>query len=256
MINVFLRSLAPLAALIMRPYTALLRKFSGHGPRFDTGQFPWIEKLESCVDEMREEFLAVRGESVPCLTDVLSGEQRLASDGWRLLAMRYWSYDLATNCQTCPRTWEIVRDIPGMTTAAFSVLEGGEHIPAHRGVFPGLLRCHVPLLVPSSSESCRIRIGQESHHWQTGEAILFDDSFEHEVWNESDQPRVVLLIDVKRTLPQPLRLLNDVLTRVACGLFVASTTKWSELSLRPDIGPKLKPEQTDPTPVLSTIPVR
>lgn len=253
---VLLRRLAALAALMMRPYAALLRTFSGKGPRFDTDQFPWIRKLEAQVDEIREEFLEVREERVPSLSDVLSGEQRLASEGWRLLAMRYWSYDLAANCQICPRTWELVREIPGMTTAAFSVLQAGEHIPAHRGVFPGLLRCHVPLFVPFSNELCRIRIGQENHHWRTGEAILFDDSFEHEVWNESDQPRVVLLIDVKRTLPQPLRLLNDVLTRVACGLFVACTTNWSELSVRAEIETSLKPDVSTPSSALTSTPMR
>ncbi len=252
MTNVILRSLGALAAQMMRPYAALLRMFSGRGPRFDTDQFPWIRKLEANLDAMREEFLDVREESVPSLSDILSGKQRLASDGWRLLAMRYWSYDLTTNCQVCPRTWELVRGIPGMTTAAFSVLEAGEHIPAHRGVFPGLLRCHVPLFVPFSNELCRIRIGQESHHWRTGEAILFDDSFEHEVWNESDQPRVVLLVDVKRPLPQPLRLVNDVLTRVACGLFVACTTTWSELSLRPTTGTSLNSDRVDSSPALTT----
>jgi len=232
MIESLRRRLSKLASVVLRPYALLLRRCSGNLRQFDTREFPWIAELEEHTAAMRDEFLAVDEASVPSLNAVLAGDQPLAGDGWRLLALRYWSFDVAENCRQCPRTWELVRDVPGMTMAAFSVLEGGERIPTHRGVYPGLLRCHVPLMVPVPAESCRLCIDAQTLHWQLGRAIVFDDSFEHEVWNDSDQRRIVLMIDVKRPLPQPLRTINDLLTRLACAVFVLGTTNWNELTVR------------------------
>ncbi len=62
-----------------------------------------------------------------------------------------------------------------------------------------VLRCHLPLIVPDS-EKCAIRVGEETHHWQEGKLVIFDDSFEHEAWNKSDARRVVLMFDI----PNPL----------------------------------------------------
>ncbi|CAK9006084.1 Aspartyl/asparaginyl beta-hydroxylase (Aspartate beta-hydroxylase) (ASP beta-hydroxylase) (Peptide-aspartate beta-dioxygenase) [Durusdinium trenchii] len=250
-INAFARSLAPLVAFLLRPYAMLMRRCSNNRWRFDSREFAWTAKLEENIEAMRDEFLAVQAECVPNLKDVLTGNQQMASTGWRLLALRYWSFDVPSNCQLCPQTWELVRNIPDMTMATFSVLEGGEHIPAHRGVFPGLLRCHVPLLVPTPADSCRIRIGQESHSWQIGQSLVFDDSFEHEVWNDSDQPRIVLLIDIKRPLPQPLRAINNWLTRVACSLFVLGTTNWDELTVAPNPSSDIPAEEVAPAAVRS-----
>lgn len=249
MINAFLRSLAPLAALVMRPYAMLLRRCSQNQRRFDPRSFPWTKQLEEQAGTMRDEFFAVQEECVPSLKAVLAGNQPMASEGWRLLALRYWSFDVTANCQLCPQTWELVRNIPGMTMATFSVLEGGEHIPAHRGVFPGLLRCHIPLQVPAPADSCRIRIGEETHAWQRGQALVFDDSYEHEVWNDSDQPRIVLLIDIKRPLPQPLRTINNWLTHIACLLFIMGTTNWKQLAVRSKATDEVPSDVLKPVPV-------
>jgi aspartyl/asparaginyl beta-hydroxylase (cupin superfamily) len=52
---------------------------------------------------------------------------------------------------------------------------------------------HLPLVVPSG---CRFRVGGETREWREGEAFAFDDTIEHEAWNNSDEPRVVLILDV------------------------------------------------------------
>jgi aspartyl/asparaginyl beta-hydroxylase (cupin superfamily) len=57
------------------------------------------------------------------------------------------------------------------------------------------LICHLPLIVP---DGCGLRVGAEVRHWSEGEALIFDDSIEHEAWNTSDALRVVLLFDIWR----------------------------------------------------------
>ncbi len=74
----------------------------------------------------------------------------------------------------------------------FSVLRPGTHILPHRGVTNTRLVTHLPLIVPPD---CALRVGGETHVWQTDRCVTFDDTFEHEAWNRSDQTRVVLILD-------------------------------------------------------------
>ena len=52
---------------------------------------------------------------------------------------------------------------------------------------------HLPLIVPPG---CGFRVGGETREWREGEAFAFDDTIEHEAWNDSDQLRAVLIFDV------------------------------------------------------------
>ena len=67
------------------------------------------------------------------------------------------------------------------------------HIPAHTGVTNTRLIVHLGLIVPPS---CRFRVGNETREWREGEAFVFDDSIEHEAWNDGDDLRVVLIFDI------------------------------------------------------------
>ncbi len=96
-----------------------------------------------------------------------------------------------------------MREIPGMTTAMFSILSPRKHILDHRGPYKGVLRYHLGLIVPREAERCRIRVGEDIRHWEEGKSLIFDDTFNHEVWNDTDETRVVLFVDVLRPLPSP-----------------------------------------------------
>jgi len=74
----------------------------------------------------------------------------------------------------------------------FSVLRPGTHILPHRGVTNTRLVAHLPLIVP---KGCALNVGGEIHEWQKGRCVTFDDTFEHEAWNRSDETRVVLSMD-------------------------------------------------------------
>ena len=75
----------------------------------------------------------------------------------------------------------------------FSMLAPRTRIPAHTGVANTRLVCHLPLIVPSG---CGFRVGDTVREWREGEAFVFDDTIEHEAWNDSDQLRVVLIFDL------------------------------------------------------------
>ena len=90
----------------------------------------------------------------------------------------------------------------------------GYHIPAHRGPTNGIVRIHLALKVPRDSEKCRLRVDQEIVHWEEGKCIVFDDYYEHEVWNETDEQRVVLFFDVDRPLRPLGRFVNRLLIAI------------------------------------------
>jgi len=86
--------------------------------------------------------------------------------------------------------------IPGRTPSVlFSQLQPGAHIPPHNGLINTRLIVHLPLIVPGK---CRLRVGNEVREWQEGKAWVFDDSIDHEAWNDSDRTRVILLFDIAR----------------------------------------------------------
>ena len=103
-----------------------------------------------------------------------------------------------TNARHCPRTLEAVArmdqpQVPGASpNAMFSLLAPKTRIPPHTGVANTRLVCHLPLIVPPG---CRFRVGGETREWREGEAWAFDDTIEHEAWNDSDEMRAVLIFD-------------------------------------------------------------
>jgi beta-hydroxylase len=85
------------------------------------------------------------------------------------------------------------------------------HIPRHRGVTKSLLRAHLGLVLPADRNKCRMRVADQIVHWEPGRCVVFDDFFHHEVWNDTDEERVVLIFDFVRPMRPLGRLLNCVL---------------------------------------------
>jgi len=111
--------------------------------------------------------------------------------------------------------------VPGLTTAFFSILGPGKHLPEHRGPYKGVPRYHLALLVPGPPGACRIRVGGTEATWQEGRSLVFDDTYPHEAWNETGQDRVVLFADVVRPLRWPVSWLNQlVIKAIAASPFV------------------------------------
>ena len=72
------------------------------------------------------------------------------------------------------------------------------HIKAHRGSYKGVVRCHLGLIVPEPQKDVRMRVGDKMIYWEEGKCVIFDDTHKHEVWNDTNGIRVVLLFDVYR----------------------------------------------------------
>jgi aspartyl/asparaginyl beta-hydroxylase (cupin superfamily) len=187
------------------------RSSLGDRPVYDVSTFPWIRQLESQWQAIRRELDEVlkERERVPNFQDISPDQAHLArGDQWKTYFFYAFGRRAEANCARCPITARLVESIPGMNLAFFSIMAPGTHVPPHRGLYKGVLRYHLGLKVPDP-ERCRIRLGDQVLHWREGQSLLFDDTYEHEVWNESNEDRVVLFVDVVRPLDPPWSWCNQ-----------------------------------------------
>ena len=181
-------------------------------PFLDPSVFPWVRTLEDNWKTIRRELddvLAYR-EQLPNFQDISTDQESITDDDrWKTFFFFGYGFKSDANCARCPETTKLLEQVPGMTTAFFSILSPHKHIPDHRGPYKGVLRYHLGLMIPEPVEACRIRVGEEFAHWDEGKSLLFDDSYDHEAWNDSDGIRVVLFMDVMRPLKPPIKQLNN-----------------------------------------------
>ena len=198
----------------------LVARFSIHGdpPVYSNAHFPWVDAVEADWQKVRAELDQVMQyrDSMPSFQDIVKEVGLIQSDNdWKTFFLRGVGMDCRENARRCPETMKMLEKIPGVTTAFFSILSPRKHIPAHRGPWAGVLRLHVGLLVPEPRDQVRIRIANQTCLWQEGRCLIFDDTWNHEVWNDTDGYRVVLFIDFERPLKWPLSWINHALLNLA-----------------------------------------
>jgi beta-hydroxylase len=198
---------------IVRYLEDLVPKYSlvGDSVFFSNDQFPWSYELEANWQKIRQELDQVMpyAESLPNFQDISPRQGNIADDDrWKTFFFCAFGYKSEQNCQRCPETVKLLDQIPGLKVAFFSILAPGKHIPPHRGKHKGIIRYHLALKVPQPQENCRIRVADQIVHWQEGKSLIFDDTFEHEVWNDTNDYRVVLFLDIARPLRFPLSVIN------------------------------------------------
>lgn len=178
---------------------------------FDPNSYPWVAAVERDWMAIRKELdaLLVQRDQIPNFQD-LSEKQKPLTEGaqWKTFFLYGYGQKAEENCARCPETVRILKRIPEMKTAMFSILSPRKHIPPHRGMWKGMLRYHLGLIIPGPKGSCRIRVGNDIRTWEEGKSLVFDDSHEHEVWNDTDSYRVVLFVDVVRPVAFPLSMIN------------------------------------------------
>jgi aspartate beta-hydroxylase len=177
-------------------------------PYYPRERFPWQAELEANTAAIRDELLSVLAQpqdlesflqidSPQDAADLLksSGAQQPAWDAY-FFHRHGERYD--AHAASCPRTAALLDALPlayvreHSPETLFSVLRPGTHILPHRGVTNTRLVTHLPLIVPND---CALRVGGEVHEWKEGRCVTFDDTYLHEAWNNSDETRVVLILD-------------------------------------------------------------
>jgi aspartate beta-hydroxylase len=174
---------------------------------YDRRAFPWIEGLEQQTARIRSEAQAMLGDTgwAPYIESEtrrpnINASPLLPDPSWSAFYLIKDGGEVALNARRCPATMAALREVPlcrtGHTPSVlFSLLRPGTRIRPHHGFMNTRLICHLPLIIP---QQCALRVGNETRAWREGEALVFDDSVEHEAWNLSKELRVVMIFDVWR----------------------------------------------------------
>lgn len=174
---------------------------------FERSHFPWLDEIEVMTAAVRAEFEALREGGLSGFSPYVEMEPGVPINKWSPLdhnldwsALHLWRHGERNEeaCRACPQTAAALASMPlahvprRMPTAFFSALRPRTHLPAHNGVSNARAIIHLPLIVPPG---CRFRVGGETREWQVGEAWAFDDTIEHEAWNDSGELRAILIFD-------------------------------------------------------------
>lgn len=190
----------------------------GNPPVYDKETFPWVREIESNWQKIRAELNDVmqRRDDLPSFHEIMPQVETITKDNqWKTYFLAGYGLASEENAKRCPETTRLLKKIPGMKTAFFSILSPKKHIPAHKGPYNGVLRYHLGLQVPEPKEQCRIRVHDRIIHWDEGDSIIFDDTYEHQVWNDTDGYRAVLFVDFVRPVMFPFNLFNKLVVSAA-----------------------------------------
>ena len=176
---------------------------------YDRRDFDWVDCLDACTADIRAELTAIMKTQNSFVPYVQSKADRARTDHLEMFDNPDWSAFylwkdgkiVEENARRCPKTMAAIENVPlaripgNSPSVLFSLLRPGAKIPPHTGLINTRLICHLPLVVP---EKCGFRVGNDTREWAEGKTWVFDDTIEHEAWNNSDKSRYILLFDIEQ----------------------------------------------------------
>lgn len=171
-------------------------KFEGNDPGFfDISQQPWFSILENEFPAIKSEFLKANEEIfIPYYNKTFANK----AENWKIIPLIFWRKPKIANLKHFPKTEAVIKGIPSIVSCAFSKLSPNTIIKPHTGDSNVMFRVHLPLIVPASLPDCGFKVNDEAISWEEGKPIAFCDAHEHQAWNETDQDRIILILDIIR----------------------------------------------------------
>jgi len=158
--------------------------------------------LEAHWQEIADEVAAIPDDELTKIKSDLFF-RNIADDKWKKLYLKWYGDFDPLGKEKCPRTCEILSQLPNIKSAMISRLEPGAKIKPHRGPLGGIVRLHLGLATPND-DKCFINVDGINYSWKDGQVVLLDDTYEHYVENNTDQTRTVLFCDIERPLQEGL----------------------------------------------------
>ncbi len=187
----------------LAPVNVFLYAFSAvpNKPYIPVERFPELETLRRHADVIRAEGLALMDHArmkSPDQNDD-AGFNSFAKSGWKRFYLKWYGDAHPSALRLCPRTTELLRNIPSISGAMFATLPPGAVLNPHRDPYAGSLRYHLGLVTPND-DACRIEVDGEAYSWRDGEGVIFDETFIHQARNDTGVERLILFCDVARPL--------------------------------------------------------
>lgn len=178
-----------------------LKQYEGIEPFFYTSiNFEWCNKLQQNFDQIKNEFLKVYNNSQlnQEATDKISIAKQ---NGWNQAELLIYGLKKEKNIKLFPETYKLIKDINNISTCYFSILNPNTQIHPHIGDTDAYYRFHLGIIIPKGLPECGIQVGSEKSEWKENKFVIFNDVYTHTAWNNTDQIRVVLIIDIMRDFP-------------------------------------------------------
>jgi aspartyl/asparaginyl beta-hydroxylase (cupin superfamily) len=175
---------------------------------FRREEFPWLDILEAATEEIASEALAALANGAAGFKPYINFAPGAPLDewgplnhspNWSVYSLWHDGERIPDHMRKCPRTTAVLAqmplcDVPHHAPGAyFSVLRPHTRLPPHTGTTNTRSIVHLPLVIPAG---CGFRVGADVRTWKKGAAWVFDDSIEHEAWNDSDEIRIILIFDI------------------------------------------------------------
>ncbi|RDV00012.1 aspartyl/asparaginyl beta-hydroxylase domain-containing protein [Trinickia dinghuensis] len=185
--------------------------------------FPDAERFAAALPALRAEALGIAQQfnAIPRFHDIMREQADISANDardWRMYIMQAYGVRVPRNLARSPTLAALVASSPDVLSASFSFLAPHKYIPPHRGPFRGIVRGYLPLVMPldgAGHPAATLTVDGTAHRLHEGQFMLWDDTFEHEVRNASEEVRIVLLLDIRRRLlPAGLRLLSSLIVGV------------------------------------------
>lgn len=177
----------------------LLSKLPMHARMPVQETFPQTRLLQDNWEVIRDEALALQAQGLIAAKGDLPASSFYKDGRWTSFYLKIYDNDLPSAWTHAPKTRALIEQVPGMNLALFAVLMPGKQLGAHHDPFAFSLRYSLGLSTPNS-EQCGLMVNGEPYIWKDGEAIVFDETYLHSAYNETDTPRVILMTDIDRPL--------------------------------------------------------
>ena len=163
--------------------------------------YDYLSDIESNWEKIKSEWDSFydTNKNIPSFSKIYDSQKYLTDNDnkkWQAVVLKSYGIPITKNIELFPHTWSLIKNNPYITGAFFSYIEPHKKIPKHVGVYKGIYRYQLPLIIPEGD--CFINVDGLKHNWVEGEGFLFDDTFEHYVENNTDKHRLLLIIDVMR----------------------------------------------------------
>lgn len=191
--------------------------YKGDEPSYiDAKQFNWANDLQLNVDSIKEELNSYL--QTHQLQGYFNSSMVSKKNSWRTIALKTWNIQLFKNQKQFPVTTALLNKYPQIISASFNLLESNSKILSHCGDTNAIYRCHLGIKIPEGLPNCGFKVKDELRAWENNQWLIFIDAYTHEAWNNSNNDRYILLLDVLRDEFKPKK--NYVCSTVLTSLFL------------------------------------
>ncbi len=161
--------------------------------------FPETRILEDNWEVIRDEALQLYGQGHISVKDDLPASSFYKDNRWKSFYLKIYENEIPSAYELAPRTRALIDQVPGMNIALFAVLMPGKRLNIHHDPFAYTLRYSLGLSTPNSAK-CGLMINGDHYVWRDGDSIIFDETYLHSAYNDTDMPRIILMTDIDRPM--------------------------------------------------------